>query len=107
MQLTQTERSILTKLVATLRKEFGASRILLYGSSARGDLTEGSDIDLLVVLPKVNWEIEKQVVKRCFRAELECGRVISAACFSADELTQTPLRASPFVLNAQREGIEL
>ena len=107
MQLTRAEQHVVTKLVATLRKEFGASRILLYGSAARGQLAEGSDIDLLVVLPQVTWEIEKQVVKRCFQAELQCGRVISAACFTAGELTETPLRASPFVLNAHKEGVAL
>jgi uncharacterized protein len=26
-------------------------RVLLFGSAARGDMTEGSDIDLLVVMP--------------------------------------------------------
>jgi predicted nucleotidyltransferase len=107
MQLTEAERDVLEKLAETLRREFGASRILLHGSAARGQLEEGSDIDLLVVLPKVDWEIEKDVVSRCFQAELTCGRVISAACFTANEITETPLRVSPFVLNAQREGVEL
>ena len=107
MRLNDTERSALADLIATLRKDFGASRVLLYGSAARNQLQEGSDIDLLVVLPKVDWEIEKQIVERCFQAELKCSRVISATCFSNDELTRSPLRVSPFVLNVHREGIEL
>ena len=107
MRLNDTERFALAELIATLRRDFSASRVLLYGSAARDQLQEGSDIDLLVVLPKVDWEIEKQVVERCFQSELKCNRVISAACFSADELAQTPLRVSPFVLNVHREGIEL
>lgn len=107
MQLNDTERCVLADLIATLRRDFSASRVLLYGSAARDQLQEGSDIDLLVVLPKVDWEIEKQIVERCFQAELKCSRVISAACFTNDELTRTPLRVSPFVLNVHREGIEL
>ena len=107
MQLTEAERHTLSELVATLRAKFGASRVMLYGSAARGQLREGSDIDLLVVLPEVNWGIEKQVVECCFQAELKCDRVISAACFTADELAETPLRASPFVLNAHAEGVDL
>ena len=107
MRLNDTERCVLADLTATLRRDFSASKVLLYGSAARDQLQEGSDIDLLVVLPKVDWEIEKQVVKRCFQAELKCSRVISAACFTNDELTRTPLRLSPFVLNVHREGIEL
>jgi predicted nucleotidyltransferase len=107
VELTQTERRIVEDLALSLRVEFGATHVLLYGSAARGELQEGSDIDLFVVLPDVDWETEKRIVDRCFRVELECGRVISAACFTAKELADTPLRASPFVLNASREGVEL
>jgi len=107
MKLSEKENRILKDLVATLRSEFGASEILLYGSAARGQLEEGSDIDLFVVLPEVTWEIEKRVIDRCFLAGLECDRVISTACFTRTELTDTPLRASPFVLNVRREGIPL
>jgi len=107
MQLTPSEQQILRELADTLRRDLGATEVLLYGSAVRGQLEEGSDIDLLVVLPKVTWEIEKQVTDHCFCAELKCERLISATCFTKAELTQTPLRASPFVLNARKEGIPL
>jgi predicted nucleotidyltransferase len=107
MQLTPCEQQILRELADTLRRDLGATEVLLYGSAARGQLEEGSDIDLLVVLPEVNWEIEKQVTDCCFQAELKCERIISAICFTEAELTHTPLRASPFVLNARKEGIQL
>jgi predicted nucleotidyltransferase len=31
--------------------EFGADRVILFGSHARGDANEDSDVDLLVILP--------------------------------------------------------
>ncbi len=34
--------------VSELGKEYGANRISLFGSYARGDMTEESDIDLLI-----------------------------------------------------------
>lgn len=107
MQLSDAERGILAELADALRRDLGASEVLLYGSAARGQLEDGSDVDLMVVLPEVTWEIEKQVTERCFRAELKCGRVFSAVCFTEDELTNSPLRASPFVINARKEGIPL
>lgn len=105
--MTQSEQQILRQLADTLRGELGASEVLLHGSAARGQLEEGSDIDLLVVLPKLSWEIEKLVTDYCFRAELNCDRIISATCFTENELTQSPLRAFPLVLNARKEGIPL
>lgn len=107
MWLTRSEQQILRRLGDALRRDLGASEVLLYGSAARGQLEKGSDIDLLVVLPKLSWEVEKQVTDYCFRAELKCERIISATCFSEGELTGTPLRASPFVLNARKEGTQL
>ncbi len=107
MELTEAEQQILRELVDAFRKDLGASEVLLYGSAARGELQEGSDVDLLVVLPEVTWEIEKRVIDYCFSAELKCGRIISTVCFAARELTQSPLRVSPLVLSARKEGISL
>jgi predicted nucleotidyltransferase len=107
MNLTRKEQQILQGLVARVRRLAGAKEVILYGSAARSDLDEGSDIDLLVVLPRVTWDIEKQISDLCFAAELQCGRVVSAVCFSESELRETPLRVSPLVVNARREGIPL
>ena len=72
MELTEKERQVLSGVVRTLRTRFGAREVLLYGSAARGQLDEGSDIDLLVVLPRVDWELQKQIIGACYDAELEC-----------------------------------
>ena len=107
MKLSTKEKDALDKLAKIFRERFGAKEVILYGSAARDELDEGSDIDLLIVLPDVNWEIEKQIVDVCFDAELECGRVFSTVCFSTDELDNSPLRSSPLVLNVRKGGIPL
>ncbi len=107
MKLSDAERYAVSELADRLREEVGATEVLLYGSAARDELEEGSDIDLFVVVPDLDWDMEKKVVDFCFQAELEYGRVFSAACFSAAELAEGPLRSSPFVLNARRDCIGL
>jgi len=104
MKLTNSEFEKTEELAQVFRERFGAEEIILYGSAARDELEEGSDIDLLVVLPKVDWETEKKISDICFSAELECGRVFSVICYSVEELEHSPLRVSPLVLNARREG---
>ncbi len=104
MKLSSQEKDALDNLAKMFRERFGAGDVILYGSAARGELDEGSDIDLLIVLPEVNWDIEKDIIRMCFAAELECGRVFSATCYGVDELEQSPLRFSPLVLNARKEG---
>ncbi len=104
MKLSSREKEALDNLAKIFREQFGAEELILYGSAVRDELDEGSDIDLLIGLPEVDWDIEKDIVRMCFAAELECGRVFSATCYGVDELEQGPLRFSPLVLNARKEG---
>ena len=104
MEINDVERDALAKVTQTLRERFGAREILLYGSAARGQLDDESDIDLLVVLPKADWEIQKEISAVCFDAGLQCDRVFSATCYTTEEMEHSPLRSSPLVLNARREG---
>ena len=107
MKLTPQEQQLLHELADALREQHGALSIQIYGSAARGELEEGSDIDLFVILPEVDWQREKHISNLCFETELKCGRIISATCFSEHELSDTPLRASPLVQTVKREGVSL
>jgi predicted nucleotidyltransferase len=107
MHLTPRERDLLTGFVRRLKTEFRAEEVVLYGSAVRGDMDPESDIDLFVVLPDVNWDVEKRIGDAAFDAGLEIGRVISTACFGKTDIADTPMRSSPFVLNVGREGVSL
>jgi len=52
----------LSEIVERIVRQFDPLRIILFGSWARGDARPDSDVDLLVVLPKVehdnNWKIK-------------------------------------------------
>lgn len=104
MELNDAERDALAKVTQTLRERFGAQEVILYGSAARGELDVESDVDLLVVLPRMDWQTQKEIIAVCFDAGLECGRVFSATCYTTDEMEHNPLRSSPLVLTARREG---
>ena len=46
-----TSDSIISTMVDRIVVRFQPSRVVLFGSQARGDANEWSDVDLLVVLP--------------------------------------------------------
>lgn len=47
------QRSDFGRLAEVLRRDYGAERIWLFGSHARGTADEASDVDLLVISPIV------------------------------------------------------
>ena len=107
MKLTEHEKSVVAGIVHRLKSEFGAKRVVLYGSAARGTMDSESDIDLLIALPSVDWEMEKRIGKIAFDAGLEIDRVISTLCFSVSDLEEGPMRASPLIHNIRQEGVPL
>lgn len=49
MALQETYERELARIVEQLRTRYGAERILVFGSVARGEVHEDSDIDLIVI----------------------------------------------------------
>lgn len=71
----------LNEVIDRITRKFNPVRIILFGSWARGDATKDSDLDLLVVLSKVEH-------KR--KAAIAIGNSLSNLPISKDILVTTP-----------------
>jgi predicted nucleotidyltransferase len=71
----------LSEAVDRIVRKFHPIRIILFGSWARGSAREDSDLDLLVVLPKVEH-------KR--KAAIEVLRALNGLPFTKDVIVTTP-----------------
>ncbi len=80
--------------------------IILYGSYARHDFTEGSDIDIIILLEDMQNIFEER--EKYFDAVWEIGLkydvTISVPPIKDEEYKKTGL---PVILNAKQEGIPL
>ncbi len=81
-------------------------RMILYGSFARRDYTAGSDIDIALVLDRIDdfsGERERymQVLKKL---SLKHDRLVSAVILEQRDIDA---KSSPLILNIEREGIPL
>ena len=59
--LTMIDEATIAKAVDLLRQAAPGARIILFGSYARGEADEGSDLDFLVVEPEVANEFEETI----------------------------------------------
>ncbi len=82
--------------------------LILYGSYARGEQRDDSDIDILVLIDadKVTYNDEKRIANPIYHIELETGIAISPMIFSR-KLWETKHTITPFYKNVTREGILL
>ncbi|MCX5832417.1 MAG: nucleotidyltransferase domain-containing protein [Deltaproteobacteria bacterium] len=78
----------------------------IFGSVARGDYHENSDIDILVVLPsQVSNAIEEQVFDLAYDIELECGVIIGTIVYSKEFWSSEQAASMPLYKNIQRESL--
>lgn len=67
IQLPANEQHAITEAVNLLQQQFPVKQIILFGSKARGDDDEYSDIDLLLITSrKIHWKEEKAIVDLLF-----------------------------------------
>ena len=99
---------ILKKAKSTLQKIYGArlKGIILYGSYARGDAVEGSDIDLIVLLENMQNPIDEleKCSKEIHQLDLVYDTLISIIPFDVNQYNS---RRLPIILNAKKEGIPI
>jgi predicted nucleotidyltransferase len=99
-------QSLLAELRRRLEALYGPRlvRLMLFGSQARGDAEQGSDIDVLVVLegPVRPGEEIARTGEITAGISLENDIVISCTFISADRFEH---EESPLMINVRREGV--
>ena len=99
-QALRLAKKLRKKLLATLGEPL---EIILFGSQARGDATDTSDIDILVVVSNLEKDTLDALLDAAWEVGFEAGKVISVVPATFEEIRT--LSASPVFQAVQREGI--
>lgn len=85
-----------------VEKKYKHVEMKLFGSSARGDQTKGSDIDIMISLPQVNRDIEEDLFDIAYDLELEYDCVIDVIV-----IPQNIKNNIPIYHHIKKEGIPI
>ena len=104
--MTPQEAGILNQLKAKLQERLSVSRLVLFGSRARGDGDPDSDLDVLVILnTPVGREAEDYVNDCAWEVGLEHGIVVVPVTVSRYDWEEGLLSSSLLAIAVKREGI--
>jgi len=103
------EEKALKELRESLKEILGDHilRMMLFGSRARGDYGDDSDIDIAIIVRGLNRELKHQILGKVAEIELEYLMPLSVLVLSEDEFNRLKKRERRIALDIDREGISL
>ena len=81
--------------------------IIVFGSRARGDQDEYSDLDISIIVPSLSTELKERIYEIVWQVGFDNYMVISPIVFTKYEIANSPLRSAPIVKNILEEGIRI
>ena len=107
--MPNTIHDIVYSFATQLKKVLGTklSKIILYGSYARGDFQPNSDVDIMILVTMSDTDIKKienQIYDIAYDIELETGLIISPIIKNEENYIYW-LETLPFYKNVETEGV--
>ncbi len=97
--------SLLPRIKNEVQSAVPGAEVIVYGSVARGEATEDSDIDLLIIIDQdtIPMALRERIYERTTNIELEEGVIISLILRTRRQWV-TPAIRTPFMINVNNEG---
>lgn len=103
--LKKNEREGIEAAVKRLKREFPVDKIVLFGSKARGDFDEHSDVDLLLITSRpLHWKEEKAVIDALFEVGMEYDLIFSPLFASKEEWEGALFKKFPIYKEISKDG---
>ena len=108
IKLKENESMALSELKERLLQRFSDVEVIIYGSKARGDDEELSDIDLLILVEsQINRNLKEEITEITYDIELKYDVVFGIIVENRDFWKSPLANAMPLHWNIDRDGVRL
>ncbi len=101
--LTNREKKALKEIKDFINQTFKESKIFIYGSKAYGEPTQESDLDLLIIVPNLNWKGKKKIINKITEINWKYDTNISPIIVSKEEWIKYP--TMPLFQEVKEKGL--
>ena len=101
--LTNREKKALKEIKDFINQTFKESKIFIYGSKTYGEPTQESDLDLLIIVPNLNWKVKKKIINKITEINWKYDTNISPIVVSEEEWTKYP--TMPLFQEVKEKGL--
>ncbi len=103
--LTEKDEKVLSILASLIRQRFSDARIWAFGSRTRGKATEESDLDVCVVVDRLDDSVDRAIMDIAWQVGFEHDVIISTVTYSQQEFEKGPCSESTLVQNVLNAGV--
>jgi len=97
----------LKRISERLKKNYNAEKVILFGSYARGEETEDSDVDLLVISPRKERFFERIASTKRLIRDLRNGLPVAPIVLTPEEAEKRKNIGDQFIMDIFENGISL
>ena len=108
LKLKRNEETAIREASQILKERFPVKEVILFGSKARGDSDQESDIDLLLLTAKpLHWKERHAIVDALFEVEMRHDVVISIIVNTLHDWNEGICTVLPIHEEINREGVAM
>lgn len=102
-------RAVAARFADALRARYPGEvlDVRLFGSCARGEAHEDSDVDVAVVLERLDWRTRRDVIDLATDIGLEHDLRLSPTLFDRATFEHWRVQERPLVMDIERDGVRL
>lgn len=105
--MNKKDLNIAMELKKRLSEQVRLVDMSVFGSRARGNAAEDSDMDVFIEVDSLDKKLKEQILDITWEIGLENLMVISPLIVSRDELDNSPLRSSSIIRSIRQEGYRI